>query len=101
MEIRNRAELDVLYPEPQKGIKDDSPELLMMKYISERNTDGAAALFRDRRQFTDDPPAVDTPYGRFEGKEQIQAFAEVLFPGSGRRGWRSCPNSRPGAAAAP
>ena len=76
MEIRKRAELDVLYPEPQKGIVYDSPELLMMKYISEKNTEGAMALFRDRRQFSDALPAVDAPYGRFEGKEQIRAFAE-------------------------
>ena len=80
MEIRKRAELDVLYPEPQKGIMYDSPELLLMKYISEGNTDGAASLFRDRRQFSDEPPAVDTPYGRFEGKEQIRGFAEGFVP---------------------
>ena len=76
MEIRKRAELDVLYPEPQKGIVYDSPELLLMEYISENNTDKAMALFRDKRQFSDDPPAVDTPYGRFEGKEKIREFAE-------------------------
>ena len=76
MEIRNRAELDALYPEPQKGILYDSPELLLMQYISENNTDAATALFRDRRQFSDALPAVDAPYGRFEGKEQIRAFAE-------------------------
>ena len=76
MEIRKRAELDVLYPEPQKGIMYDSPELLLIRFIAENKTDEALALFRDRRQFTDDPPAVDTPYGRFEGKEQIRAFAE-------------------------
>ncbi|MBR6164463.1 MAG: nuclear transport factor 2 family protein [Clostridia bacterium] len=76
MEIRKRAELDALYPEAQKGIQYDSPELLLMRYIAENNTDGAMALFRDRRQFSDALPAADTPYGRFEGKEQIRAFAE-------------------------
>ena len=76
MEIRKRAELDALYPEAQKGIQYDSPELLLMRYISENNTEGALALFRDRRQFTDALPAVDTPYGRFEGKVEIQAFIE-------------------------
>ena len=76
MEIRKRAELDVLYPEPQKGIKYDSPELLLMKHISEHNIDQAMALFRDRRQFSDVPPAVDTPYGRFEGKKEIRDFSE-------------------------
>ena len=76
MEIRKRAELDVLYPEPQKGIMQDSPELLLMKRIAENDPAGAAELFPDRRQFSDTPPAVDTPYGRYEGKGQIRAFAE-------------------------
>ena len=76
MEIRKRAELDVLYPEAQEGIKYDSPELLLMRYISENDMDSAMALFRDKRQFSDALPAVDTPYGRFEGKDQIRAFAE-------------------------
>jgi len=75
MEIRKRAELDALYPEPQKGILYDSPELLLMRKIAENRPDEAAALFRDRRQFSDALPAVDTPYGRFEGKEQILSFA--------------------------
>lgn len=76
MEIRKRAELDVLYPEPQEGIRYDSPELLLMRYISENKYDEAVDMFRDRRQFSDVPPAVDAPYGRFEGKEQIWSFAE-------------------------
>ncbi len=74
MEIRKRAELDVLYPQMQKGIRFDSPELLLMQYISENSVDHAMALFRDRRQFSDALPVVDTPYGRFEGKEQIMSF---------------------------
>ena len=76
MEIRKTAELHALYPEPQQGIREDSPELLLMRYIAEKDADGAVALFRDRRQFTGEPPAVDAPYGRFEGKDQIRAFAE-------------------------
>ena len=76
MEIRNTAELHALYPESQEGIRYDSPELLMMKYLSENNPESAAELFRERRQFSDSLPAVDTPYGRFEGKKQIRAFAK-------------------------
>ena len=76
MEIRKMAELYALYPEAQKGILYDSPELLLMQYIAENKMDEAMALFRETRQFSDDPPAVDAPYGRFEGKEQIRAFAE-------------------------
>ena len=76
MEIRKMAELYVLYPEAQKGIVYDSPELLLMKHIADRDMDRALALFPERRQFSDMLPAVDTPYGRFEGKEQIRDFAE-------------------------
>jgi len=76
MEIRTRAELDVLYPEAQKGILYDSPELLLIRRIAENDTDGALALFREKRQFSDDAPAVDAPWGRFEGKERIRAFAD-------------------------
>ena len=76
MEIRKMAELYALYPDPQPGIRYDSPELLLMEYIAGNDTENALALFRDRRQFSDALPAVDAPYGRFEGKEQIRAFAE-------------------------
>ncbi len=76
MEIRKMAELSALYKQPQAGIVQDSPELLLMRRIAENRIDAAVALFRDRRQFSDMPPVVDAPWGRFEGKEQIRAFAE-------------------------
>ncbi len=76
MEIRRMAELYALYPEPQAGIRYDSPELLLMKYIAENNIDGAMALFPEKRQFSDALPAVDSPYSRFEGKDRIRSFAE-------------------------
>ena len=76
MEIRKRAELDALYPAPQEGIRYDSPELLLMKRIAENDLQGVLDLFPEKRQFSELPPAVDTPYGRFEGKERIRAFAE-------------------------
>ena len=76
MEIRKTAELSVLYPDPQPGIRPDSPELLLMQFISEGAADKALSLFREKRQFSDTPPAVDAPWGRFEGREQIRAFAE-------------------------
>ena len=101
MEIRQTAELYALYPEPQKGILQDSPELLLMRHIAAGEYDRAAALFRDRKQFTGALPAVDAPYGRFEGKEEILAFARGFVSRFGWRGWRSCPCSRPGAAAVP
>ena len=80
MEIRKMAELYALYPEPQEGIRYDSPELLLMKHLSEKDTESALKLFRDRKQFTEALPAVDAPYGRFEGKEQIRAFIRGFVP---------------------
>ena len=91
MEIRQRVELDALYPEPQEGIREDSPELLLMKHIAAGEYGRAAALFRDRRQFTEALPAVDAPYGRFEGKEQILAFAEGFIPRFGAVGLEVLP----------
>ena len=85
MEIRKMAELYALYPEPQKGII-DSPELLLMKYIAAGDTESAAALFPEKRQFSETPPAVDAPYGRFEGKEAVRAFAEGFVARFGARG---------------
>ena len=76
MKIRKMAELFALYEKPQDGINFQSPELLLMKYIAGKQTDAAMSLFRDRRQFSDTPPAVDAPYGRFEGKDEIRAFVE-------------------------
>ena len=38
MEIRRMAELYALYPEPQKGIRYESPELLLIRYIAENTT---------------------------------------------------------------
>ena len=76
MEIRKMAELYALYPEPQDGILYDSPELLLMKHIADNDIESALSLFREKRQFSDALPAVDTPYRRFEGKEQIHEFAE-------------------------
>ena len=76
MEIRRRAELGVLYPEPQKGIKTDSPELRLIELIAQNRIDEAVELFPEKRQFSDALPAVDAPYGRFEGRENIRAFAE-------------------------
>ena len=76
MEIRKMAELYALYREPQHGIVQDSPELLLMKRIAEKDYGRAMELFRDKRQFSENPPAVDAPYGRFEGREEIRKFAE-------------------------
>ena len=75
MEIRNLCELHTLYEKPQEGIRMDSPEILLMQRIAAGDDLGAAALFREKKQFTDQLPVVDAPYGRFEGREEIRRFA--------------------------
>ncbi len=86
MEIRRMAELHALYSEPQAGIVQDSPELLLMRHIAANRIDDAVALFRERRQFSEQPPAVDAPYGRFEGKQAIRDFAEGFVARFGAAG---------------
>ena len=75
MEIRNQCELSTLYEKPQEGILADSPEILFMQAVSEGKYDEAAEIFRERKQFTEKLPAVDAPYGRFEGRAEIRDFA--------------------------
>ena len=74
--IRRKVQLYTLYKKPQAGILADSPELLMMQYIAEGRTAEAAALFPEHKQFGTAPCVVDTPYGRFEGKQAILEFTE-------------------------
>ena len=76
MEIRNKCELYELYQKPQAGISYDSPEILFMQAVSAGECERAAEYFRERKQFTEELPVVDAPYGRFEGREQIRNFAE-------------------------
>ena len=76
LNIRRKVELFTLYDEPQKGIMQNSPELLMMRCIEEGNVEGVADLFPEHKQFSDALPVVDTPYGRFVGREAIGEFAK-------------------------
>ena len=76
MEIRNRCELSTLYSRPQEGIRMDSPEILFMQAVAAGNDEEAAGLFREKKQFTGELPAVDAPYGRFEGREEILRFSK-------------------------
>ena len=73
--IRRKVELYTLYKEPQAGINQDSPELLMMRCIEAGRPEDAVKLFPEHKQFSCALPVVDTPYGRFVGKEAIGEFA--------------------------
>ena len=63
------------YATDRKPIHADSQELRFMKALCAGDAEGAAALFADKVQFRDEPPAVDAPHGRFEGREAIRDFA--------------------------
>ena len=76
LSIRRKVELFTLYDEPQKGIMQDSPELLMMRCIEKGNAEEVMNLFPEHKQFSSALPVVDTPFGRFVGKEAIGEFAK-------------------------
>ncbi len=101
MEIRKMAELYALYPEAQQGIMYDSPEILLMKCISENNADGAAALFRDRRQFSDARPRLTRLTAGLREKTGSVLLRRGLFPDLKPGRSALCRSSRPGAAAVP
>ena len=55
-------------------MQEDSPEILLMQLICAGKTIEACALFGETKQFGG-LPAVDAPYGRFEGQEELAVFA--------------------------
>ena len=76
MKIRTPARLASLYAGPEHPIDPASPELRFIKAACEKDADKALALFREKKLFGGVPPAVDAPYGRFEGLAGIRRFAE-------------------------
>ncbi len=84
MKTRHESELERLYAGTHP-IRRDTPEARFLDLVCAGDADGAAALFAERKLFGGALPAVDTPYGRFEGLAEIRRFA---------REW----NSRFGAA---
>ena len=57
-----------------------------MQYISEGRTEKVLSLFREKCRFSENPPAVEAPWGRFEGREQIRGFSEVFIARFGADG---------------
>lgn len=75
MVIRQYAHLKDMCRGFARTIRMDSPEVLLMQYLCAGQADRAKALFGEEKQFGG-LPAVDAPYGRFEGAQQIRLFAE-------------------------
>jgi len=75
MEIRHRSRLRQMCANFDSPLREDSPEILLIRFLCEGRLQEACSLFGETKQFGG-LSAVDAPYGRFEGPEQIRAFAE-------------------------
>ncbi|MDO5321764.1 MAG: nuclear transport factor 2 family protein [Bacteroidia bacterium] len=78
--VRDSCTLERLYKDMPQEINTDSPDVWFVNALCEGRADDVAALFRETKIFRDDLPAVDAPYGRFEGLDGIKAFAEGFLP---------------------
>ena len=74
--VRKQCSLERLYKDMPREIRTDTPDLAFANALCVGDADAVAGLFREKKRFWDELPAVDTPYGRFEGLEDIHGFAE-------------------------
>ena len=76
MEIRKKCNLERMFHDMKDDIRYDLKDTAFTDALLKGDTEGVLALFQDRKMFLDEPSAVDSPYGRFEGKEGIREFSE-------------------------
>lgn len=76
MKIRKPCNLARMYAGPSHPIDAASPELRFLSAVCAGQPGEATAFFREKKLFGGEPPAVDTPYGRFTGLEGVRRFAE-------------------------
>ena len=69
--VRKQCTLERLYKDMPREIKEDTPDIAFVNALCSGDADAVAGLFREKKLFWDELPAVDTPYGRFEGLEEI------------------------------
>lgn len=74
--VRKPCNLERLYKDMPQDIKTDTPDLAFVNALCAGKADEVANLFREKKLFWNEKPAVDAPYGRFEGLEGIRSFAE-------------------------
>jgi len=74
--VRKQCNLERLYKDMPREIKLDTPDLAFVNALCAGETDEVVALFREKKLFWDEAPAIDTPYDRFEGLDGIRAFAD-------------------------
>ena len=73
MEIRHHAQMKLLYQNTRQIIT-DSAEWIFMQRLCNNKIDEAMDLFEETKQFINKKCALDTPSGRFEGKDNIRTF---------------------------
>lgn len=74
--VRNTCVLERLYTDMPQEIKTNSPDVVFANALAAGDVEGVVSLFREKKLFWDEAPAVDTPYERFEGLDGIRSFAE-------------------------
>jgi hypothetical protein len=74
--VRKSCNLERLYKDMPRDIRTDTPDLAFVNALCAGNSDEVVALFREKKLFWDESPAVDAPYGRFEGLDDIHSFAK-------------------------
>ena len=79
MKIRKTCNLERIYGHTHP-IRETSPEVRFMKAVCAGDAQAACGFFFEKKLFGNVPSAIDAPYGRFEGLEEIRAFAEGFLP---------------------
>ena len=74
--VRKQCSLERLYKDMPQEIKQDSPDIYFVNALCSGKSEDVVALFREKKLFWDEKPAVDTPYERFEGLDGIKEFAD-------------------------
>ena len=95
MKTRHYSDLERLYAGTHP-IRPEAPEMQFMTRLCAGDADGVCAMFGEEKLFGG-LPAVDIPYGRFEGQAGIREFAETWLKrfGATERGCRErCTSDR-------
>ena len=74
--VRKQCSLERLYRDMIEEVDVSSPDMLFVNALCAGRADEVVGLFREKKMFWNEPPAVDAPYERFEGLDGIRRFAE-------------------------
>ena len=74
MDIRKTCSLAKLYQGPEHPIQENFAELRFIRAVCAGDEASALAFFHEKKLFGGQPCAVDAPFGRFEGLEEIRRF---------------------------